>query len=368
MQASNAAGSGPASAASNAVTPTNSTAPDAPTGVAAIPATGQALVSWTAPAANGSPITSYTVTPYIGTTAQTPVQVNDGSATTVDGERPDQRYRVHVQGHGDQRHRHESRVAQRPRRSTPDDTIFDFATPAVVDSSDGGSVNLGVKFTADTSGQVVGIRFYKASTNTGTHIGTLWSANGTQLATATFTNETGSGWQTVLFSNPVSITAGTTYVASYFDPNGHYSLTSGGFSAAVDNPPLHAVANGTSANGLYNYGSTSCFPDQYVQRRQLLGGRAVPADSARAGHQRNGDGGIAIGHRQLDGTGQWRGHELHGYAVHWHDRADADDDHRQSARQQHHCDRAAERHRVHVQGHSGQCSGLRSGLGAHRIR
>ena len=120
--------------------------------------------------------------------------------------------------------------------SSAENTIFDFATPATVDSSDPASVNLGVKFTADTSGQVLGVRFYKASTNTGAHIGTLWSVNGAQLATATFTDETASGWQTVLFSSPVSITAGTTYVASYFAPNGHYSLTAGGFSAAVDNP------------------------------------------------------------------------------------------------------------------------------------
>ena len=58
----------------------------------------------------------------------------------------------------------------------------------------------------------------------------------------------------------MSITAGTTYVASYFDPNGHYSYTAAGFNSAFDNPPLHGVANGTSANGLYNYSATSSFP------------------------------------------------------------------------------------------------------------
>ena len=39
--------------------------------------------------------------------------------------------------------------------------------------------------------------------------------SGTLLASATFTNESASGWQQVNFSNPVPITAGTTYVASY---------------------------------------------------------------------------------------------------------------------------------------------------------
>ena len=77
------------------------------------------------------------------------------------------------------------------------------------------------------------------------------------------------------FSSPVTITAGTTYVASYFAPSGHYSVTGGGFASAVDNAPLHALANGTSANGVYAYGAASAFPTQQLQRRQLLGRRAL---------------------------------------------------------------------------------------------
>ena len=57
--------------------------------------------------------------------------------------------------------------------------------------------------------------FYKSPSNTGIHIGNLWSVTGTNLAQATFINETASGWQEVLFGNPVQITAGTTYIASY---------------------------------------------------------------------------------------------------------------------------------------------------------
>ena len=50
-----------------------------------------------------------------------------------------------------------------------------------------------MKFKADYNGTVTGIRFYKAAANTGTHIGSLWTTDGTRLATATFTNETASG-------------------------------------------------------------------------------------------------------------------------------------------------------------------------------
>jgi hypothetical protein len=64
VTATNVAGTGPASAPSNAVTPTASlTAPGAPTNVVATPGNGQAVVTFDAPASTGgTPILSYTVT------------------------------------------------------------------------------------------------------------------------------------------------------------------------------------------------------------------------------------------------------------------------------------------------------------------
>ncbi|MGZ6636414.1 MAG: DUF4082 domain-containing protein [Solirubrobacteraceae bacterium] len=259
VQASNASGNGPVSAQSNAVTPNGPQAPSAPTSVTATPATTQALISWTAPNNNGSAITSYTVTPYIGSTAQTPVPVNNGSATsaTIPGLTNGTAYTFKVTATNDLGTGPASTASN---ATTPRDTVFDFATPSIIDGGDTQPGELGVKFTADSNGSILGIRFYKATTNTGTHIGNLWTSTGTRLASATFTNETPSGWQTVLFSSPVAITAGTTYVASYFDPAGHYSATPAGLSSAFDNPPLHAVASSTSPNGVYIYGSTSTFP------------------------------------------------------------------------------------------------------------
>ena len=83
VQASNANGTGPVSAHSNSVTPTGAVAPSAPTGVSASPATGQAQVSWTAPANGGSPITGYTVTPYIGDHGADARPGRSGSATAA---------------------------------------------------------------------------------------------------------------------------------------------------------------------------------------------------------------------------------------------------------------------------------------------
>ncbi len=139
----------------------------------------------------------------------------------------------------------------------------DTAVPGVVDAGPDSPVELGVKFRSDVNGTITGVRFYKASTNTGTHVANLWTSSGTLLATATFTGETASGWQQVLFSSPVPITVNTVYVASYHVPNGHYSANVNYFGTGVDSPPLHALASGVSGgNGVYAYGATSIFPTQ----------------------------------------------------------------------------------------------------------
>jgi hypothetical protein len=58
------------------------TAPTAPTGVSATAGDRFATVSWTAPPNSGSPVTGYTVTPYLGGTAQTAVTVTGNPAAT----------------------------------------------------------------------------------------------------------------------------------------------------------------------------------------------------------------------------------------------------------------------------------------------
>ncbi len=136
------------------------------------------------------------------------------------------------------------------------------AAPSVADGGPDSPVELGVRFRSDVAGKITGVRFYKSTANTGTHVANLWSSTGTNLATATFTGETASGWQQVLFATPVSITAGTAYVASYHTNVGHYAADQDSFaSSGVDAPPLHAPADaGSAPNGVFAYGSTSAFP------------------------------------------------------------------------------------------------------------
>jgi hypothetical protein len=133
--------------------------------------------------------------------------------------------------------------------------------PGTVDGGDGTAVNLGVKFTADTNGFITGIKFYKSVANTGVHTASLWTSSGQLLATGTFVGETASGWQTVIFSSPVAITAGTTYVASYFAPNGHYSVNRGTFATPFTSGHLTVAANG----GVFAYGTSSAIPTQSYQ-------------------------------------------------------------------------------------------------------
>jgi hypothetical protein len=136
-------------------------------------------------------------------------------------------------------------------------SVWQNGTPSgAVDENDTSAVNLGLKFTASSSGFITAVRFYKESDNTGSHIGSLWSSTGTLLASGTFSNESASGWQELDFTTPVAITAGTTYVASYFTSTGHYALTSNGLASAVTNGPMTALANG----GVYAYGSGNAFP------------------------------------------------------------------------------------------------------------
>ncbi|GAA4424240.1 hypothetical protein GCM10023148_26450 [Actinokineospora soli] len=134
--------------------------------------------------------------------------------------------------------------------------LFGQRTPATLDANDGGDVELGVKFRVSANATVTGVRFYKAVNNTGTHTGSVWTSTGQRIAHGTFVNETASGWQTLVFAQPVQISAGQTYVASYRAPNGRYSVDPGYFAAqgagrGILTAPSSPAAGG---QGVYVYG------------------------------------------------------------------------------------------------------------------
>ncbi|MBL7740016.1 MAG: Ig-like domain-containing protein [Chitinophagaceae bacterium] len=145
-------------------------------------------------------------------------------------------------------------------------TIFEVTDVPDIPVTTDQPIELGVKFNSSVDGYILGIRFYKGDGNDGTHTGHLWNSSGTMLGEAVFVNETASGWQQVLFSSPVAINAGETYVASYFSSLGKYGYTNSYFTDAVVNGPLRALADGEDGgNGVYKYSSSSIFPDETYQ-------------------------------------------------------------------------------------------------------
>lgn len=127
------------------------------------------------------------------------------------------------------------------------------SVPTVPSNPSTVGIEVGLRFSTSTAGSVTGLRFYKDATNTGTHVGTLWNPAGTALATVTFTGETASGWQTMLFATPAAIITGQNYIVSVFDPNGRYPSDQNYFTSPLVNAPL------TGITGVF-HNTTSAFP------------------------------------------------------------------------------------------------------------
>jgi hypothetical protein len=136
------------------------------------------------------------------------------------------------------------------------DTLWANSYVPTINAYSWGSYEVGVKFRADVSGTVTGLRFYKQTWMNGFyHVGHLWSSTGQLLASALF-SETYSGWQQVTLSNPVAISPNTVYIVSFWTGGGYFGISTSFFSGSgVDNGPLHALANGISGgDGVYGYG------------------------------------------------------------------------------------------------------------------
>ena len=138
----------------------------------------------------------------------------------------------------------------------------DTTVPTVPSASDTAAIEVGVKFRTNIDGFITGVRFYKGPGNSGTHVGNLWTAAGGLLASAVFTDESTTGWQTVTFDAPVAVTANTVYVASYFAPAGGYAVDVNFFAASgVTSGPLFLLRDGDNGgNGVFVYGAASAFP------------------------------------------------------------------------------------------------------------
>ena len=117
------------------------------------------------------------------------------------------------------------------------------------------SLELGVRVSTSTAGYVTEIKYYKYADSTAEHSGHVWDENGTLLASATFTGETASGWQTVELDTPLAISAGQVFTVSVFSTDWYYPN---------DSFPSMTPGSFTITNGYYNYVGSPYFPNQTV--------------------------------------------------------------------------------------------------------
>lgn len=111
-------------------------------------------------------------------------------------------------------------------------TLFTSQAPTSANATDGVPYELGMKFKSTKAGNILAIRYFKAASDTGTHVGKIWSATGTLLASVTFTGETASGWQEQTLTAPVAILVNTVYMVSV-NITSHFPITTNAFPAVA---------------------------------------------------------------------------------------------------------------------------------------
>ncbi|MFW5472228.1 DUF4082 domain-containing protein [Knoellia sp. CPCC 206450] len=124
-------------------------------------------------------------------------------------------------------------------------------------AADTEAVTLGVRFTPKVDGYVTGVEFRRGTASNTAREVHLWNAAGEQLATATRTTQE-TGLVQHRFPEPVPVTAGTEYVASYFAPDGRYSSVQRAHRKPQTSGSLTAPVNA----GVFVYSPTATYPTQ----------------------------------------------------------------------------------------------------------
>jgi hypothetical protein len=127
--------------------------------------------------------------------------------------------------------------------------------PTVLDDPDSRSIEVGTEFTTASDGEITAVRFYQGPDNTGADNLTLWTSDGTKIATAPVPPGP-SGWREIRFHDPVPVEADRIYVVSYRASRGHYSTDPDTFARG------RQVKSGwlTALGGVFTDGNG--FPDQ----------------------------------------------------------------------------------------------------------
>jgi len=131
------------------------------------------------------------------------------------------------------------------------ETLLTTQVPQFQNLSDGSAVNyeLGAKFTTAVAGHINAIRFWKASRETGSHVGHIWNASGQLLASVTFAGETPSGWQQQYLATPLAVNANSVYVVTVNTGNTYYVSTNYGLATKLVHYDLSSVVGNNGVFG-----------------------------------------------------------------------------------------------------------------------
>ncbi len=239
---------------------------------------------------------------------------------------------------------------------------------------------------SDAFGFVTGIRFYKASTNTGTHVGNLWSATGQLLASATFTERdrlrlaAGHLRQPGRAQHEHDLRRVLLRAEGPLLGRQRVLLPDPARSGRTPRSPAwtarrctRCADNGDVGNGRLPHSGHAARSRPAPTTRELLGRRRLhpqpsPRRPARSTNV-TATAGYASATVSLVGSDDGRpGDGLHGHAVHRVDRADPDDRPRQPGADHGHHLRADQRHDLHVHGHRLEPGRHRPGVGARPTR
>ena len=150
--------------------------------------------------------------------------------------------------------------------------MYESSSPPTASANDFAPVNLGVEFYVTSNASLTEIRWWQPSTgaDVSTRTAGLYSVvsggGNTLLGSATGA-PSGSGWQTITFTTPIALTAGTRYRARIYHPAGGYPATGAYYGSGSDeaNGPLTIPKAANSTDGLqgqYNYVASAAYPNQ----------------------------------------------------------------------------------------------------------
>ncbi len=115
--------------------------------------------------------------------------------------------------------------------------------PQIAAVTDAFPYTLGIKLKTSNAGLVYGVKYYRGVMNDGPHVGAVFDDKGQLLSSATFADESPTGWQSVYFSKPVPIASDQTFIVAYHAPKGHYAYTLNGLNAARSSGVLTAAVS-----------------------------------------------------------------------------------------------------------------------------